>query len=66
MVSWITDLNLETARATATTGALELASLGSDVGLDAVVGVGVVDAGAVAEVGKGSTAPTLPCPPTDP
>ena len=46
-------LHLETARATATTGALELASLGSDVGLDAVVGVGVVDAGAVAEVGKG-------------
>ena len=46
-------LHLETARATATTGALELASLGSDVGLDAVVGVRVVDSGAVAEVGEG-------------
>lgn len=53
MVSWITDLNLETARATATTGALELASVGSDVRLDAVVGVHVVDGGTVAEVGEG-------------
>jgi len=49
-------LYLESTRSTATTSPLELASLGSDVWFDTVVGVRVGDTGAVSEVGKSRTA----------
>lgn len=49
-------LNLESTRTTTSTSLLELASLGSDIWLDSIVGVLVVDGGSVSEVGKSSTA----------
>lgn len=53
--SSIERLHLETNGLPATTSTLELASLGDDAGLDAVVSVGVVDGGAVSEVLDGLT-----------
>ena len=49
------NLNLESSRSSASTGLLELASLGSDVRLDTIVCVGVVDRGLVAEMAHRST-----------
>ena len=49
-------LNLESTRTTTSTSLLELASLGSDIWLDSIVGVFVVDGGSVSEVSKSSTA----------
>lgn len=43
-------LNLKSVGASATTSLLELTSLGSDVWFDSIVGVGIVDGGAVTEV----------------
>jgi hypothetical protein len=45
--------HLETIGLSATTGSLELSASGAHVGLDAVVGVGVVDRGGVTEVSDG-------------
>jgi hypothetical protein len=49
------NLNLESSRSSASTGLLELASLGSDVRLDTIVCVGVVDRGLVAEMAHSLT-----------
>lgn len=46
-------LHLEASGSPAATSSLELSALGDNTGLDAVVSVGVVDAGAVAEVSNG-------------
>mmetsp|Transcript_25461 Transcript_25461/g.42920 ORF Transcript_25461/g.42920 Transcript_25461/m.42920 type:complete len:223 (-) Transcript_25461:9-677(-) len=49
------NLNLESSRSSAATGLLELASLGSDVRLDTIVCVGVVDRSLVAEMAHSLT-----------
>jgi hypothetical protein len=51
-------LNLKSVGGSATTGLFELTSLGSDVWFDTIVGVGIVDGGAVTEVAN-SLASTL-------
>lgn len=48
-------LNLETIGSSATSGLLEFPALGDEAGLDTIVGVGVVDGGAVTEMPDGLT-----------